>query len=593
MSDADINIKINVDGADLGKAGTEVDNLGKKTEQTTHHAGGLRKELRALGEASKVGGEALGQFGSSVSAVGEGGKIAYAGLELMNGGLKGLATTLAANPIFLLAAAIAAIVVVMIDMNKENEKSEKEFRKAQEAAKDYGKEVKKALSEAAQATDDLLLSQGKLSKTEYEINKARREGGNELQAAADKQSKILSDLNASAEEAAKRYGKSLTLEGKLFGERTKALEEWKKRSKALEDFKKQIRTEDAAIAIKTSQKQKTAIQDDFNEKQKELDKQHKEELKKAEEAAKAQAELDKKYRDAKADALNKEIDAEEKRDKERKLSLEKQAKDAEVINKEADEYDKKRLTQKNVDKAKLNAEQNKFDLNAQLDYLNAEMKQELENTNLTQQEKALIEEKYRQEKIQKNQEAADRDLQIAQSLNTSLQGLSDAYFSVKEENDEKGSESALKHAKQQFKINKALALTSAVISGAEAVLKSIETLGPPVYPNILGIIGIATVAATNIAQIAKISSTQFKESGSASAGSNSSASAGSSRGNFTPQSLQRIGNGQPGFDGPNNPYGTKSKKDKEPQKIYVVSSDITSSQSKDAVLSRRASFNVK
>ena len=100
----DINIKINVDSSDLGKAQKGIDDFGKKAEGATEHTGHLRKELRALGEAGKIGGEAMGQAGKEAGAIGEGARIAYAGLELMNGGLKNIAMTLATNPIFLFTA---------------------------------------------------------------------------------------------------------------------------------------------------------------------------------------------------------------------------------------------------------------------------------------------------------------------------------------------------------------------------------------------------------------------------------------------------------------------------------------------------------
>src|SRR3989304_3052834 len=135
-------------------------------------------------------------------------------------------------------------------------------------------------------------------------------------------------------------------------------------------------------------------------------------------------------------------------------------------------------------------------------------------------------------------------------------------------NTRKGSAEEEKAARQQFKINKALAIQSAVISGIQGVVNALSAHS----------VGIA--AATNVA---KIAATQFtlngggESSGVAVPASPSSASPNAS-GAFTGNELQKIGS--------TNSSSTINK----PSKVYVISQDLTNQQNSDAVLERRANF---
>lgn len=189
----------------------------------------------------------------------------------------------------------------------------------------------------------------------------------------------------------------------------------------------------------------------------------------------------------------------------------------------------------------------------------------------------------------------DEEFKLAEDLEGSLQNLSSIAFDFKNANLQKGSAAALAAAKEQFNINKALNLSSAVITGVQSVMNAfsngmknpVPLLGPATAAIYAAIAGV-----TSAANIAKIASTQFNTtSGAGVTGSRGGSS--SIGGSFTPQSLQQIGgSGQSGITNPNSTKPNGGKPKPEPQKVYVVASDITTSQNKNAVLSRRASFSL-
>jgi hypothetical protein len=172
----------------------------------------------------------------------------------------------------------------------------------------------------------------------------------------------------------------------------------------------------------------------------------------------------------------------------------------------------------------------KFELNAttlegKKLFLDAQMAIELENKELTESEKALIEEKYRKQKAdldeqerQANLKAAQDGLNIAAQGLNAFQGLSDAVFSNKKSKLEKGSKEEEALARKQFKINKTMQIGGAIIDSAKAVMASLASspiaIGP--VPNPAGIASLAFVATASMANIAKIASTQFGSSNSSS-----------------------------------------------------------------------------
>lgn len=82
--------------------------------------------------------------------------------------------------------------------------------------------------------------------------------------------------------------------------------------------------------------------------------------------------------------------------------------------------------------------------------------------------------------------------------------LTDALFDRRMSQLEEGTEAQKKAAKRQFAVQKALAVAMSIMQGAQAVLASIASLGPPVPPNFVGIAGVSaagTIAAAGTAAV--------------------------------------------------------------------------------------------
>lgn len=145
-------------------------------------------------------------------------------------------------------------------------------------------------------------------------------------------------------------------------------------------------------------------------------------------------------------------------------------------------------------------------LEAQLNLLNAEREQELANTELTEAEKAEITARYREQERQLRLQNAANDLQVASNLTASLGDLSNSLFELKRSNLVKGSAEDREAARNQFNVNKAVSISTAILNGASAVMNALGTV-QPYYLAIAAAIG-AGVTAT--AQVAKISATKFQ-----------------------------------------------------------------------------------
>ena len=160
-----------------------------------------------------------------------------------------------------------------------------------------------------------------------------------------------------------------------------------------------------------------------------------------------------------------------------------------------------------------------------------------------------------------------------------LQTLSDLAFASKLSKTKKGSKEEEEILRKQFKANKALNLSTAIINAAQAQLSILAQ-----YPKFDG--GFAMVAAmvgagiTSLASIAKISATQFDttSAGGGGGGMNTpdiNAGAATATNNSQPSTLL-------------NPDGTVQNQ--QPVQVYVVESDITSTQTQVAVVQNQMNF---
>jgi hypothetical protein len=202
--------------------------------------------------------------------------------------------------------------------------------------------------------------------------------------------------------------------------------------------------------------------------------------------------------------------------------------------------------------------------------------------------KLELKKKYAEETRALNIAEAQVNLEIAQQSNQSMQGLSDLFFSIKMANLEKGSAAELKAAKDQFKVNKALAITNGIISTIQGVINALtaDSALPEPYATILRVVSAVSVAAAGAANVAKISATQFNPgatSGGGAGGMTSLSSAGGGVALAPPSSgstqlnadgtiKAAIGNAQPTI------------------KAVVVETDITTSQKRVNTIEERASL---
>jgi hypothetical protein len=192
----------------------------------------------------------------------------------------------------------------------------------------------------------------------------------------------------------------------------------------------------------------------------------------------------------------------------------------------------------------------------------------LKNTDLTENEKLLIKAKYDQNIIEatKDRKAKEFELEkkaqeavneiIANGMN-SIQGLSDAIFSTRLANAEKGSKEELKIQKRQFELNKAMQLGTAIINGVQSILAI--TSVPDFTLGVQTALRIGAQVALNAASIAKIAATRFE---------------GGAPSPFTPPEIPQVGapdttNAQPQAQGTQT-AGLVNQRNK----VVVVDSEI-------------------
>jgi len=228
------------------------------------------------------------------------------------------------------------------------------------------------------------------------------------------------------------------------------------------------------------------------------------------------------------------------------------------------------------------------------------MEAELANTELTEAEKAEIKERYRELEIQREKDKEDKlrdlklknyndTLELGQKANAAVQSLGDAIFAWKAKSAGKDLEQQKKNAQQQFKLNKAVQISTAIITGIQSVMSAfangmknpIPLLGPAtagVYAALAGI-----VAAANVA---KISATTFDASSFTPATDTATpASAGAPAGggaptNFQPNQFFGLGQTMPTTGAGGTP----------PIKVYVSEVDITDTQERVRVIENRATL---
>ena len=223
-----------------------------------------------------------------------------------------------------------------------------------------------------------------------------------------------------------------------------------------------------------------------------------------------------------------------------------------------------------------------------LENLQIQMDAELALVEGNEAAKELIRIKYAEKEKDLRLGQAAAAVELAQKTNESLQGLADLYFSIKMANVKKGSAEEEKAARQQFKVNKGLALTGAILSTAMAAIKSLSqaplAIGP--VPSPIGIASLAATILTGAASVAKIAATQYNSTSGGGGGGGSTASLGSAGGGvaLAPPSS---GSTQLNADGTIKAAMGNSQ---PTIKAVVVETDITTSQKRVNTIEERASL---
>ena len=166
-------------------------------------------------------------------------------------------------------------------------------------------------------------------------------------------------------------------------------------------------------------------------------------------------------------------------------------------------------------KEKKDQEQKELDEQARLEKLGADQDAQMARYTENKNKEAEIDKKKREEEKALELAKQNEILNFAQMSTQSHQALSDAFFAVKNRNLQKGSAAERKSAEQQFKVNKALAIQSAVITGIQGVMNALsaQSVLPEPIATVLRVATAVGVGISAAANIAKIASTKFDAGG--------------------------------------------------------------------------------
>ena len=248
-------------------------------------------------------------------------------------------------------------------------------------------------------------------------------------------------------------------------------------------------------------------------------------------------------------------------------------KSAELINAEADADDKKKA-------------QKKQDLiDGQDAWKAAEEEQRVIEYNNAKQKEKDDKDKH-DKKIALNKAEFDSTMATAQATNDSMANLSNFLFDLKRSHLVKGSAEELKAAKKQFQINKALAVSSNIISTIVGITNALGATSviPEPFGTILKVANAAAIGISGTIATAKIASQKFNDTGSSSGGGG-----GGSVGSVTMPSPPTISAPDQGNThlNPNGSVNTSSTQ-QSTVKAIVVETDITKTQKRVSTIETRS-----
>ena len=179
---------------------------------------------------------------------------------------------------------------------------------------------------------------------------------------------------------------------------------------------------------------------------------------------------------------------------------------------------------------------------------------------------------------------ANDALKIAEDSTKAIQAIGDIAFGAKMAKVKKGSKEEEELAKKQFKFNKALQLSGAIVDAGKAITASLAA-APIATP--IGVASLIATAATSAATIAKIASTQFSSSGGSNGGSTPTIpEAQSTSTTAATPAFNLFGQG-------NDMNNVSAPQDSQTQitvKAVVSETEITNSQNKVAKINQNATL---
>jgi len=559
----------------------------------------LKDKLDDLNDATKtLKGSGVERVGSSFGLLGEG--LKNLDLDAVKTGFKGLGSAMNAIPLMIIVSGVMMLMEKFDIMGKvvdlvtnlfyaftdaigiTNKADEKFAKEAVENAKNvqkakenqYNAEIQQAKA-AGQEVGDLELEKLKmieisiasqlksletLQEKKHGLNDEEKKQYQELQtdlikASADRISKEIENEKVKQQQLANLAN----LEDKL---RVAGLSKREQEIDAIKKQEQQLRDE-------LEKNHKVRLGNEMNDTIR-----YNEDVKKIEELSRKQInEINAKY-------------YQEDRDKKAAIEEQKQKEKAELL--QLDSIIEQQVLKNKNDAINLLMKENQS-------LVNEELKT---NAEIINDEIKVIESNARNEKAiedRKNKDvilALDRSIQaervkISEQGLKSIQNLSDIFFLAQSSKAKKGSAEAEALAKKQFKVNKALQLSMAVMDGYKAITASLAqapvAIGP--IPNPAGIASLAFAVTTSAANVAKILATQY-ESTSTGGGEAPSPSLGSTGEppTITQPMAQQAQTPGTNFDAQGNVIGGGA------MKAYVVETEITNKQTTVNRLQSQAEF---
>jgi hypothetical protein len=332
---------------------------------------------------------------------------------------------------------------------------------------------------------------------------------------------------------------------------------------------------------------------------------------KANEEAKAarlkHAEDLKRINEQEADDWFAKIVAEQKAEADMIAASKKAHDDLIAYNRQADLENQAIENQEALTHAALKVAQNENDTNALIAQLQVKRDIALQDAMLTSEGKKLIEQQYANDVEAINKASAEKkkadeaaavngSLQLATQSLAATQQLTDLFFEYKKKGLQKGSKEEIKAAEQQFKVNKALQIANAVVSGIQGVMaayssgSAIPIIGAVAGPAFAILAGISAAA-----NIAKIASAKFNP-GTTSAPSSVGATGGAAPAIPAPPIIstqQNNTNQSTSFDETGKRIGGENEKQMQPTiqvKATVGVDEVSSKTNRVETLEKQSTF---